>query len=79
MVNLNRRTYFSGSTSSESDDSPHRIVGGNSNGDPVSWHYLDSETPHAAAQLREHLMPGVTLNPVKAAAVHRHNRSLHID
>src|SRR4029077_9171800 len=63
----------------ERDDATNRIVGRNPNGHPVAWNHFDAEAAHAAAQLREHLMAGVTLHAVEPAAVDRHDRALHVD
>lgn len=63
----------------EGDDAPDRIVRRNANGDPVTRHHLDTESPHAAAELSEHFVACVTLHAVKTAAVNRHHGALHVD
>src|SRR6186713_584090 len=51
--------------SAEGDDAADGIVGGNAYSHSISWHYLDSEAAHPAAQLRQHLMPLVALHAIK--------------
>jgi hypothetical protein len=68
-----------GLSGSERNNAAHRIVRRNSNRDPVAWNNFDAETAHSAAQLGEHFVPGVTLDAIQPPAVHRHNRSLHVD
>jgi hypothetical protein len=63
----------------EGDDAADRIVGGHTNGDAITWHDLDSEAAHAAAQLREYLMSRVALHAVKPTRVNRDYRALHVD
>ena len=46
---------------------------------PVAWNHLDAEAAHAAAELCEHFVAGITLHAVEPAAVHRHDRALHVD
>jgi hypothetical protein len=64
---------------SEGDDASHRIVRRDADGHAIARHYLDSEAAHPATQLREHLMPGVALDPVQPARVNRDYRALHVD
>jgi hypothetical protein len=66
-------------TCAECDDAADWIVGRNSHGYSIAWNNFDTETAHAAAQLREHLVPGIALDSIKASAVHCHDRSLHVD
>lgn len=63
----------------ERDKAPQRIVWRNAHRHAISRHHLDTEAAHAAAQLRENLVAGVTLYPIQAAAVHRDHRGLHVD
>lgn len=63
----------------EGDDAPKRIVGRNPNRDAVAGNNLDAEAPHPTAELGEHLVAGVALDPVQAAAVHGHDRALNIN
>ena len=66
-------------TGPECDDAAYRIVGGHTDGDAITWNNFDTEPPHAAAQLGEHLVPGIALNAIQTPAVHRYDRSLHVD
>ena len=63
----------------EGDDASNRIVRRDADGDSVTRHDLDAESPHATAELSEHLVAGVALHAVKTSAVHRHDRALHVD
>src|SRR6266853_2794697 len=63
----------------ERDDASNRIVRRDANRDPVAWNHFDAEAAHAAAQLGQHFVTGVTLHAVEPAAVNRHDRALHID
>jgi hypothetical protein len=65
--------------SAEGDDAPDRIVRRYANGHAIPRNYLDSKAAHAAAQLRKHLVTLVALNPIKTAAVNRHDRALHVN
>src|SRR3990170_602894 len=65
--------------SSEGDDASDGIVGGDSNGDSIARHHLDSEAAHAAAQLGKYLVTLVTLHAIESAAVNRHDRALHVN
>jgi hypothetical protein len=67
------------SAGAEGDDAPDRVVRGNSNGHSIARHHFYAEAAHSAAQLGEYLVTGVTLNPVEAAAMDCHDRSLHIN
>src|SRR3954470_7769020 len=49
----------------EGDDAPDRVVWGNPDGDAVTRHDLDAESPHAATELSEHLVSGVALHAVE--------------
>ena len=42
--------------SSERDDAAGGVVGGDADGDSIAGHDFDTKTPHAAAQLGEHLV-----------------------
>ena len=70
---------LTGLTSAECDDAANRIVRRNAHGHAIARNHLDAKAAHPAAQLSEHLMPGVALNSIKTSAVHRHHRSLHVD
>lgn len=59
--------------------SSHRVVRRNANRDTVAWNNLYTEAPHAAAQLCQDLLSGITLHAVQSAAVYRLDGSLHID
>ena len=63
----------------ERDDATNRIVGRDAYGHPVAWNHFNAEAAHPAAQLGEHLVPGVTLHAVETAAVDRHDSALHVD
>ena len=65
--------------SSEGNDPPDGIVGGHPDGHAISRDDLDSKPAHAAAQLGEHLMPLITLDPIKTAAMDRNYGPLHVD
>jgi hypothetical protein len=66
-------------TRAECDDAADWIVGRDPDGHAVAWNNFDSESPHTAAELREHFMAGVALNTVETSAVHCHDGSLHVD
>ena len=63
----------------ERDDAPDRVVWRNPHGHPVAWNHLDAEAAHAAAQLCEHFVAGITLHAVKTATVNRHDCALHVN
>ena len=63
----------------EGNDAPDRIVRRHADGHAISGNNLDTEAAHAAAELSEHFVAGITLDPVKPPAVHRDNGALHID
>ena len=65
--------------SAERDDAPHRIVRRDANRHAIAWNNFDAEAAHTAAELREHFVACVALDPVEPAAVHRYHRSLHVD
>jgi hypothetical protein len=65
--------------SAEGDDAADRVVGRNAYRHSIAGHYLDSEAAHSAAQLCQNLMPLVTLDTVKASAVHSHDGALHVN
>ena len=66
-------------TGSERDDAPDGIVRRDTDGYAIARNDLDAEAAHAAAQLREHFVSGVALHTVESAAVHCHDRALHVD
>jgi hypothetical protein len=68
-----------GSAGAEGDDAPDRIVRGYPNGHPIARHHLYAEPAHSTTELREHLVAGIALDAVEAAAMDRHDRSLHIN
>src|SRR6185295_16898201 len=63
----------------EGDDAAHRIVGRDAHGDAIPRDYFDTEAAHAAAELCEHFVAGITLDAVQPAAVHRDHGALHVD
>jgi len=67
------------SASAEGDDAANGIVRGDANRHAITWNYLDPETTHTAAQLRKHFVALVAVHAVKATAVDRHDRALHIN
>ena len=62
----------------EGDDAADGIVGRDAYGHAISRDNFDAEAAHAAAELSQHFVAGVALNPVKAAAVNGHYRTLHV-
>jgi hypothetical protein len=65
--------------SAEGNDASLRIVGRDANGDPIARNDFDTEAAHPATELRQNLVTLVTLNAIEAAAVYRHDGTLHID
>jgi hypothetical protein len=63
----------------EGDDSAHRVVRGNANGDTIAGNDLDSEPPHPTTQLGEHLVTGVALHAIQPAGMDCDHGSLHIN
>jgi hypothetical protein len=63
----------------EGDDAADGIVGRNAYGHAISRDNFDAEAAHAAAQLGQHFVAGVALNPVEAPAMDSHDRTLHVD
>ena len=63
----------------EGDDAADRIVGRDADRHAVAWHDFDPEAAHPAAQLCEDFMSGVALHAIQPAAVHGHDRALHVD
>ena len=63
----------------EGDDASDGIVGRNPYGHAISRDNFDAEAAHTPAELSQHFMAGVALNPVKASAVDSHYRTLHVD
>jgi hypothetical protein len=66
------------STCSERDDAANRIVRRDTDGHAVAWNNFDAEAAHAAAQLRQHLVPGVALHAIKTPGMNRDYRALHV-
>ena len=64
---------------SERNNSADRVVRGYTYRDAIAGNDFDSEAPHPAAQLSEHLMAGIALHAIQTTGVHRHYGSLHID
>jgi hypothetical protein len=62
----------------EGDDAADRVVGGHADRDAITWNNFDPEAAHAAAQLREHFVPGVALHAIEAARVDSHYCALHV-
>jgi hypothetical protein len=65
--------------SAEGDDASDGVVRGDSNGDSIAWHHLDSKAAHTAAQLSKYLVALVTLHAIEPAAMNRHDRALHVN
>jgi hypothetical protein len=63
----------------EGDDAADGIVGRNTYGHAISRDNFNAEAAHAAAELGQHFVAGVALNPVEAPAMDGHNRTLHVD
>jgi hypothetical protein len=63
----------------EGDDAADGIVGRDAYGHAISRDNFDAEAAHAAAQLGQHFVAGVALNPVEASAMDSHDRTLHVD
>jgi hypothetical protein len=63
----------------EGDDAADGVVRRHANRDAITWNHFDPEAAHAAAQLREHFVPCVTLHAVEAARMDGHNGALHVD
>jgi hypothetical protein len=63
----------------EGNDAPDGIVRRHADGHAISRDNFDAEAAHSAAELGEHFMARVALNPVKTAAMNGHYRTLHID
>jgi hypothetical protein len=66
-------------TRAECDDAADRVVWRDPDGHAVAWDDLDTETTHTAAQLCEHFVPCVALNPIETSAMDRHYCALHVD
>jgi hypothetical protein len=62
----------------EGDDAADWIVRRDADRHAVARDDLDSETPHAAAQLGEYFVPRVALHAVQPAGMDRDDGSLHI-
>jgi hypothetical protein len=60
------------------DDAADRIIRRYTDGHAITGDYFDSEAAHPAAQLREHLVPGVALHAVQPTGVDRDDGALHI-
>ena len=63
----------------ERDDAPDGIVRRDADGHPIARNNFDTEAAHAAAELGQHFVAGVTLHAVKPAAVHGHDSALHVN
>jgi len=62
----------------EGNDAPDGIVRRNANGHAISRNNFDAEAAHSAAELREHFVSRVALNPIEAPAMNSHYRTLHV-
>ena len=65
--------------SAEGDDAADRIVGRNTHGHSVSWHDLDAEAAHTAAQLGQHFVTRIYLHTIQTAAMNGDDGALHIN
>jgi hypothetical protein len=65
--------------SSKCDDAANRIVGRDAHGDAVARHHLDAESAHPSAQLGEHFMARIALDPIQPPRVDGDDRALHVD
>jgi hypothetical protein len=65
--------------SAEGDDAADRVVGRDAHCHAIAGHYLDAEAAHSSAQLRQNFVSLVTLDTVKASAVHSHDGALHVN
>jgi hypothetical protein len=66
-------------TCAEGDDAANRVVGRDAHRYPIAWHDFDAEPPHAATELGQHFVAGITLHTVEAAAMHRDDGTLDVD
>ena len=62
----------------EGDDAAYRVVGGYTHGHAITWNNFDPEAAHAAAQLREHFVSGITLHAIEPTRMDRHYGALHV-
>ena len=63
----------------EGDDAADRIVRRDADGDAIPWNHFDAEATHPAAELGQHFMAGVALDPVQPAAVDGDHGALHVN
>src|SRR5687768_1554391 len=63
----------------ERNDAPDGIVRRNANRDPIARNNFNTETAHAAAELGQHFVAGVTLHAVKPSAMHGYDGALHVN
>jgi hypothetical protein len=63
----------------EGDDAAYGIVRRDAYGDAIPWHYLDTKAAHPAAQLCQHFVARVALDPVEPSTVHCHHGALHVN
>src|SRR5262252_8125219 len=63
----------------EGDDAADRVVRRNADGYAIARNHLDPEAAHAAAELGQYFVAGITLHTVETAAVDRHDCALHIN
>ena len=68
-----------GLSRTERDDAADGVIGRDANSDPVARHDLDSEAPHAAAQLGQYFVTRIALHAVETAGVNCHHGPLHVD
>ena len=68
----------SGLARAEGNDAPDGIVRRNANGHAISRNNFDAEAAHSAAELREHFVTRVALNPIETAAMNGHHGTLHV-
>ena len=65
--------------SPERDNASGWVVGRNPHGNPISGHDFDAKASHPSAQLGQHLVTRVTLNPVESATMDSHHGPLNVD
>ena len=62
----------------ERDDAPDGVVRRNADGHSIARNDFDTEAAHSTAELGQHFVAGVALNPIEATAVNSHYRTLHV-
>ena len=62
----------------EGDDAADWIVRRHADGHAISRNNFDTKAAHAAAELGEHLVAGIALDPVEPTAVNGDHGSLHV-